>query len=101
MLSGQIQYDYLHCQLTRNPTRLRTNLKLTAAYVSKYLRVTRTSLNTMPNTFQLLKIATYLLIHIDLFRSFVCRKTGITCSRIDLVIFSAQRFRPTSLCTIL
>lgn len=75
-------HDYLDCQLTRNPTRLRTNLKLTAAYVSKYLRVTRTSLNTMPNTFQLLKIAACLLIHIDLFRSFVCRRTAVSRPRI-------------------
>lgn len=81
--------DYLYCQLTRNPTRLRTNLKLTAAYVSKYLRVTRTSLNTMPNTFQLLEIAAYLLIHIDLFKSFACRRSE-TCTRIDRVIFHAQ-----------
>lgn len=74
LLTDSIRDD-LHCQLTRNPTRLRSNLKLTAAYVSKYQRVTRTSLNTMPNTFQLLEIATYLLIHIDLYSRSVCRKT--------------------------
>lgn len=93
-------HDYLDCQLTRNPTRLRTNLKLTAAYVSKYLRVTRTSLNTMPNTFQLLKIASCLLIHIDLFRSFVCLRTGITRPYIDNVISSAEITVLTVLSTI-